>query len=258
MNMNLSELINEILSEWAYRVDDGMPNPKNPTHVNELGLILSEMGLSHIKNTLIENLLTEKGKTPQEVDEAEQGAFKNPILNKVIKYKNSKGEDTDGVVGNLLRLPAEHPGRKAAEALLPPEGSSEREKMNQDLGGQNQAAKPDAGGEKKDGEEAGGGTDDAEQKKQQAAMFTSDPAMVARMDREKDTLDKLAAKDAEDKQKEKEAEEENPLDAKFNPIDAQDVPAEMPQADPETFTAGGEIPDGVEPAELEQFNTDIA
>jgi len=56
MNMNLSELINEILSEWAYRCDDGMPNPKNPTHLKELGVVLSEMGLSHIKNTLVENL----------------------------------------------------------------------------------------------------------------------------------------------------------------------------------------------------------
>ena len=217
--MNLSELINEILSEWAYRVDDGMPNPKNPTHVNELGLILSEMGLSHIKNTLIENLLNETGTTPQEVDEAEEGSFKNAILNKVIKYKNTKGEEADGVVGNLLRLPAEHPGRKAAEALLPPEGSGEREKMNQDLGGQNQAAKPDGGGEKKDGEGEDGGADDAEQKKQQAAMFTSDPAMVARMDREKETLAKLAQKDKEASDKKAELdkkEEPNPLDAKFS------------------------------------------
>jgi hypothetical protein len=68
MNMNLSELINEILSEWAYRVDDGMPNPKNPTHLKELGVVLSEMGLSHIKNTLVENLLMEKGTTPQPVE----------------------------------------------------------------------------------------------------------------------------------------------------------------------------------------------
>ena len=27
--MTVSQLINEILTEWAYRVDDGMPNPKN-------------------------------------------------------------------------------------------------------------------------------------------------------------------------------------------------------------------------------------
>jgi len=85
MNMNLSELINEILSEWAYRVENGMPNPKNPIHLNELGIVLSEMGLSYIKNDLVENLLMEKGKTPQKnVVEAESN-FANPALNKSIK-----------------------------------------------------------------------------------------------------------------------------------------------------------------------------
>jgi len=34
--MTLSELINEILIEWAYRIDDGQPNPNNPKHIDEL------------------------------------------------------------------------------------------------------------------------------------------------------------------------------------------------------------------------------
>ena len=76
--MNVSQLINEILSEWAFRVDNGMPNPKNPTHLKELGIVLSEMGLSHIKNDLVKNLT-----------EAEEGGFKNPALNKKINYKNT-------------------------------------------------------------------------------------------------------------------------------------------------------------------------
>jgi hypothetical protein len=57
--MNVSQLINEILTEWAYRIDNGMPNPKNPTHLKELGIVLSEMGLSHIKTELVETLLNE-------------------------------------------------------------------------------------------------------------------------------------------------------------------------------------------------------
>ena len=200
--MNLSELINEILSEWAYRCDDGMPNPKNPIHLNELSEVLSEMGLSHIKNTLVENLLMEKGKTPERVKEAE-GSFTNPILNKKIKYKNTKGEDAEGIVGNLLRLPAEHPGRKAAEALLPADDSPERDALNKDLGGQGQAAKPEDGKDKKGGEEAGGGEE--EKAKAAQAMFDpkNDPAMAARMDTEKEVQAKLA-KDAEaDKETEK-------------------------------------------------------
>ena len=136
--MTLSELINEILSEWAYRVDDGMPNPKNPTHIKELGIVLSEMGLSHIKNDLIENLIVEKGKTPEkQVVEADK-SFKSAILNKIIKYKNAKGEDKEGMVGNLLRQPKGTPARDAAERMLPPEGSPERDEINKDLGSENQ------------------------------------------------------------------------------------------------------------------------
>ena len=62
--MNLSELINEILSEWAYRVDDGQPNPKNEKHLAELSIVLSEMGLSDIKAELFENI-TEADKNLQ-------------------------------------------------------------------------------------------------------------------------------------------------------------------------------------------------
>jgi len=70
--MSISHLINEIVSEWSYRVNDGMPNPKNPAHLKELSEVLDEMGLSHIKNDLVKNLL----------GEAEEGGFKNPALNK--------------------------------------------------------------------------------------------------------------------------------------------------------------------------------
>jgi hypothetical protein len=56
MNMNLSELINEIISEWAYRCENGMPNPKNPTHLKELSIVLNEMGLGHVKSEILEEL----------------------------------------------------------------------------------------------------------------------------------------------------------------------------------------------------------
>ncbi len=254
--MNLSELINEILSEWAYRCDDGMPNPKNPIHLKELGEVLSEMGLSHIKNTLVENLLMEKGKTPEPVKE-EEGSFTNPVLNKKIKYKNSKGEDAEGIVGNLLRLAADHPGRKAAEALLPADGTPERDKMNQDLGGQGQAGGAEKPKDDKGGEEPAGGGEEEKAKAAQA-MFDpkADPAMAARLDKEKEVQAQLA-KDAE-ADKEVEKEQEPKEDNEFNPIDSKDVSAEMPQADPETFGGGSDIPDGVTPEELDKFNTDIS
>jgi hypothetical protein len=255
MNMNLSELINEILSEWAYRCDDGMPNPKNPIHLKALGIVLSEMGLSHIKNQLVENLLTEKGKTPEKhVVEADK-QFKNPILNKSIKYKNAKGEDAEGLVGNLLRLPAEHPGRKAAERLLPPDGSDERDTINKDLGGENQPQKPEA---PTDATGAGEEQPQEDPIATAAAMFDpkNDPAMAARLDKEKETLAQIA-KDTEDKGAESEKDVTPEVETDFNPIPAVDVQDEIPQADPDTFGGESDIPDGIDEKELEQFNTDI-
>ena len=253
--MNLSELINEILSEWAYRVEDGMPNPKNPTHLKQLGIVLSEMGLSHIKPQLVENLLTEKGKTPEKhVVEADK-QFKNPVLNKSIKYKNAKGEDAEGLVGNLLRLPAEHPGRKAAERLLPPDGSEERDTINKDLGGENQPEKP----EEPTADKGGGEEQPQEDPIQKAApMFDPklDPAMGVRLDKEKETNAQLA-KDAEKQDAESEKEVKPKEETDFNPIAAVDVQKEMPEADPETFGGESDIPDGIGEKELEQFNTDI-
>jgi len=255
--MTVSQLINEILTEWAFRVDDGMPNPKNPTHLNELGIVLSDMGLSHIKNQLIENLLTEKGKTPEKHVKEAEGTFTNPILNKTIKYKNAKGEDTEGLVGNLLRLPKDHPGRQAAERLLPPEGSEERDTLNKDLGGQNQPEKP----EEPKGDKGGGGQQPQEDPiKKAAPMFDPklDPAMGVRLDKEKETLAQLA-KDAEkqDKESEKEVEPEK-KDGDFNPIPAVDVQSEIPEADPDTFGGESDIPDGIDKEDLDKFNTDIS
>ena len=189
--MNLSELINEIVSDWAYRVNDGMPNPKNPMHVKELEIVLNEMGLGHVKSEILQSL-----------NEAEAGGFTNPALNKKVRYKNAKGEDKEGIVGNLLRQPEDSPGRKAAEAALPPEGSPEREAMNQELGsekdGKAKAPEDAKGKEGEDGKE-GGADAEAEKKKKAAAMFDpqSDPAMGARLDREKAANDKLAQKDKE-------------------------------------------------------------
>jgi hypothetical protein len=253
MNMKLSELINEILSEWAYRCDNGTPNPKNPIHLKELGIVLSEMGLSHIKNDLVENLLMEKGKTPEKNVVEADGNFTNPALNKSIKYKNDKGEDAEGIVGNLLRLPKEHPGRVAAEKTLPADGTPERDKVNQDLGGQNQPGGAEKPKDAKGGEEA----PKEDPAKAAQAMFDpkADPAMAARLDKEKDVQAKLA-KDAE-ADKETEKVQEPKEDSEFNPIDSKDVAKEMPQADPETFAGGSDIPDGVTPEELEKFNTDI-
>ena len=206
--MNLSELINEIVADWAYRVNDGMPNPKNPMHVKELEIVLNEMGLGHVKSEILKSL-----------NEAEAGGFTNPALNKKVRYKNANGEDKEGIVGNLLRQPEDSPGRKAAEATLPPEGSPERETMNQELGAEKDGkAKPPEDAKGKEGEDGkeGGADAEAEKKKKAAAMFDpkADPAMAARLDREKEANDKLAQKDKADSEAEKAPTPGSPEDFK--------------------------------------------
>ena len=42
---HISEIIENILVEWAYRVHDGMPNPKNPLHLVHLENSLNELNL---------------------------------------------------------------------------------------------------------------------------------------------------------------------------------------------------------------------
>ena len=126
--MTLSELIKEILSEWGCRVDDGMPNPKNPQHLKELVEVLEVMGLSSIKNELIGNLL-------------EGDNFKNPALNKVVRYKDVHGEDAEGKVGNLMRRPSEEDAHQKAVATLGGEGSDRYKEAMQDLGGEGQPEK---------------------------------------------------------------------------------------------------------------------
>ena len=41
----MNTLLDKILTEWAYRVHDGMPNPKNPLHIVQLEKSLNELKL---------------------------------------------------------------------------------------------------------------------------------------------------------------------------------------------------------------------
>jgi hypothetical protein len=238
MNMNLSELINEILVEWAYRIDDGQPNPNNPKHISELSLVLSEMGLGEIKHELIQTLT-----------EADSKQFKNPALNKEIPYKDKDNKPATGIVGNLLRLPKDHPGRKAAEAMLPPEGSEERDSMNKDLGSEKDGRSTGGeqpGGEKPKDGEAGGEQPKEDPIKAAAAMFDpkADPAMGARLDREKKTLDKLAQKDKESEKSDADAEKatstETP-EGEYPPISEPPPANEKGEVDSDGKIAGTEI-----------------
>ena len=122
--MEFEQIISDIITEVSYRSKEGVVDFKNPEHISILSEVLDEMGLNIIKNELFQNLF--------EADADKR--FKNPILRKKVKYKDANGEEKEGIVGNLLRNPKESPGRKAAERLLPPEGSDERDAINKELG----------------------------------------------------------------------------------------------------------------------------
>ena len=132
--------------------------------------------------------------------EADDKNFSSPALNKKIKYKNTKGEDKEGIVGNLLRLPKNSPGRLAAEKMLPKDGTPERKAINKSLGSEKDGKSvPSINNTKKgdDSGEAGKSQSPTDTQTQQtkAQLFTADPAMAARMDTEKETQAQLA-KDA--------------------------------------------------------------
>ena len=143
-----NQIIENILIEWAYRVDNGMPNPKNKEHISILSEVFSDLGLSEIKNEFIQILLSE-----DKADEADRlkATFKNPVLNKIVTYQNKDCKEQKGLVGNLLSNPKDNPGRIAAEKLLPADGTPERDKINKELGGDDKSQQPPS--EKSTGDE---------------------------------------------------------------------------------------------------------
>ena len=57
------ELIDKILTEWAYRVHDGMPNPKNAKHIHQLRESMEELNLpNNVIYQVIQNLINEEDK----------------------------------------------------------------------------------------------------------------------------------------------------------------------------------------------------
>ena len=58
---HISEIIQDILVEWAYRVHDGMPNPKNAQHIHKLRESMEELNLPNkVIYKVIQNLIKEK------------------------------------------------------------------------------------------------------------------------------------------------------------------------------------------------------
>jgi ribosomal protein S13 len=124
--MNLVKYyINEIISELSMRV--GAPDLTKPAHINIMTTIMYDMGIPmsviyEIKSKLL--------------GEADEKRFTNQILNKTITYTDNDGEQKSNIVGNLLTLDKDHPGRKRAEQELQSLSPEDYDELMNDLGSQ--------------------------------------------------------------------------------------------------------------------------
>lgn len=162
-------LIENILEEWQYRVDNGMPNPKNANHLYELSVILDEMGLGIIKNKLIENLLKEASEDDKYVSIG-FGRYKE-------KDKKDDPEaptfEKDEATGKYIML-----GKDSNKV----DGGEQKPK---------ETPKADSEPEGDDGEQPATDTTQPEQP-DTSKIYKSDPVMTARLDKEKEIHQKLA------------------------------------------------------------------
>ena len=79
---HISEIIEDILVEWAYRVHDGMPNPKNAEHIRELRESMEELNLPNdVIYKVIHNLVD--GNKNLNNDTLEEVKFLRNIVSKL-------------------------------------------------------------------------------------------------------------------------------------------------------------------------------
>ena len=105
---------NRLVSEWAWRVNDGMPDPKNRTHVELLRQVLIESGYS-------EDFVLEYTQNLIEVDD-----------DKMIKYKDEDGKSKTMKASSAKTQDNEHPA-KIAWNKLQDKGDSEPDEKEKEV-----------------------------------------------------------------------------------------------------------------------------
>ena len=94
---HISEIIEDILVEWAYRVHDGMPNPKNTQHIQELRESMEELNLpNNVIYQVIDNLINEV------TDKETKFKARSKETNKIIYYKNQDNLDAGIKSGHAI------------------------------------------------------------------------------------------------------------------------------------------------------------
>ena len=95
---HISEIIEDILVEWAYRVHDGMPNPKNAQHIHELRESMEELNLPNkVIYEVINNLINEEQKFYSRSKES----------GKIVVYTNKDNWENDIKDGSHEKLDRE-------------------------------------------------------------------------------------------------------------------------------------------------------
>ena len=95
--IHISEIIEDILVEWAYRVHDGMPNPKNTQHIQELRESMEELNLpNNVIYQVIQNLINEV------TDKETKFKARSKETNKIIYYKNQDNLDAGIKSGHAI------------------------------------------------------------------------------------------------------------------------------------------------------------
>ena len=95
---HISEIIEEILVEWAYRVHDGMPNPKNAQHIHELRESMEELNLpNNVIYQVIQNLINEQGDGEEKVTFKHDGKTRTITMKTARQYASDieQGKGTD-------------------------------------------------------------------------------------------------------------------------------------------------------------------
>ncbi len=160
---HISEIIEDILVEWAYRVHDGMPNIKNTHHIQELRESMEELNLPNdVIYLVIENLINEKdivknkksGNTyvvkkhnpntqdlikkdasDDDVKKVEKGdktkkSEKNPDVGQTTKIEKTKEEEKDKTLKEDIDYSGEDTPEHITEEITPTDEEFEEKKKS--------------------------------------------------------------------------------------------------------------------------------
>ena len=118
---HISEIIENILVEWAYRVHDGMPNPKNANHIQQLRESMEELNLPNKVIYEVINNLINKDIIVEKKGDTSDTTFYHEVITGIIvgggKGPFNTGEDVGKFFKNGTIVAAKGSGAKPIKNL---------------------------------------------------------------------------------------------------------------------------------------------